>query len=44
MNKYIIQIILLIIAIIFATFSTFMAKPQMHKPIQMEQIIFKRVK
>lgn len=44
MNKYLVQIILLILAIVLATFSVFMAKPKMHKTIQMEQIIFKRVK
>ncbi len=44
MNKYTIQIILLISAIVLATFSVFMAKPQMHKSFMLEQIIFKRAK
>lgn len=44
MNKII--IILLIIIALFAcvTLATLALKPQMHKTIQMEQIIFKRVK
>jgi len=44
MNKYTVQIILLIAAIILATFSVLASKPQMHKSIMLEQIIFKRVK
>lgn len=42
MNKYTVQIILLVLAIVLATFSVFTTKPKMHKSIILEQIIFKR--
>ncbi len=44
MNKIVVITLIAIIVFAFATVVTMALKPQMHKTIQMEQIIFKRVK
>lgn len=44
MNKIVIISLITIAVFACATVATMTLKPQMHKTIQMEQIIFKRVK